>query len=140
MHLDAATILLQWAAGGLMFLWVTTRGRLVSLGYGWLLRGVFATLGVGAVAAELRTGHAGAGRVVFLVGSASMVGFAFLALVVRVVRRAAGVGDAHAARVIQARVESSRRHSISSRPRVEPSGWSVRPHSPAARCGSPCCG
>ena len=98
MHLDAATILLQWAAGGLMFLWVTTRGRLVSLGYGWLLRGVFATLGVGAVAAELRTGHAGAGRVVFLVGSASMVGFAFLALVMSVVRRAAGVGEAHAAR------------------------------------------
>ena len=98
MHLDAATILLQWAAGGLMFLWVTTRGRLVSLGYGWLLRGVFATFGVGAVAAELRTGHAGAGGVVFLVGSASMVGFAFLALVVSVVRRAAGVGEAHAAR------------------------------------------
>ena len=37
-HLDAATILLQWATGGLAFLWVTTRGRLVSLGYGWLLR------------------------------------------------------------------------------------------------------
>ena len=32
--LDAATVLLQWAAGGMLFLWVTTRHRIVSLGYG----------------------------------------------------------------------------------------------------------
>ena len=36
--LDAATFLLQWAIGGLLFLWVTTRRREVGLGYGWLLR------------------------------------------------------------------------------------------------------
>lgn len=98
MHLDAATILLQWATGGLMFLWVTTRGRLVSLGYGWLLRGVFGTLAVGAVAAELRTGHSGTGHAVFVAGSGALVAFALLALVVSVVRRDAGVGAAHAAR------------------------------------------
>ncbi|MEM9610057.1 MAG: hypothetical protein AAGA99_21735 [Actinomycetota bacterium] len=39
--LDAATVLLQWATGGMLFLWVTTRHRLVSLGYGWLMRVVF---------------------------------------------------------------------------------------------------
>ncbi|MEM9035843.1 MAG: hypothetical protein AAGD18_14705 [Actinomycetota bacterium] len=39
--LDAATVLLQWATGGMLFLWVTTRHRLVSLGYGWLMRGIF---------------------------------------------------------------------------------------------------
>ncbi len=38
MKLDAATFLLQWAAGGLLFGWVTTRRREVSLGYGWLIR------------------------------------------------------------------------------------------------------
>jgi len=49
-RLDAATVLLQWATGGLAFLWVTTRHREVGLGYGWLLRGVYGLLAVGAVA------------------------------------------------------------------------------------------
>ena len=48
--LDAATVLLQWAAGGWLFLWVTTRRREVGLGYGWLMRGVFLGLAIGAVA------------------------------------------------------------------------------------------
>lgn len=39
--LDGASFLLQWAAGGLLFLWVTTRHRVVSLGYGWLMRGTY---------------------------------------------------------------------------------------------------
>jgi hypothetical protein len=38
---DAASLLLQWATGGLFFLWVTTRRREVGLGYGWLLRGTY---------------------------------------------------------------------------------------------------
>jgi hypothetical protein len=50
-RLSAATVLLQWAVGGLLFLWVTTRRREVGLGYGWLLRGVFLTMAVGALAA-----------------------------------------------------------------------------------------
>lgn len=41
MELDAATFMLQWATGGLAFLWVTTRRREVGLGYGWLLRGTY---------------------------------------------------------------------------------------------------
>ncbi len=51
--LDAATVLMQWAVGGLFFLWVTTRRREVGIGYGWTIRilcGVLAatsvTLGV----------------------------------------------------------------------------------------------
>ena len=50
MKLDGATFLLQWATGGLAFLWVTTRRREVSLGYGWLLRGVYGLMAAGAVA------------------------------------------------------------------------------------------
>ena len=50
-RLDAATVLLQWATGGLLFLWVTTRRRQVGIGYGWLLRSVYALLAAGAVAA-----------------------------------------------------------------------------------------
>jgi hypothetical protein len=49
-RLDAATVLLQWATGGLLFLWVTTRRRQVGIGYGWLLRGVYLVMAVGAVA------------------------------------------------------------------------------------------
>ena len=45
---DAASLLLQWATGGLLFLWVTTRHREVSLGYGWLMRGTYALMAFGS--------------------------------------------------------------------------------------------
>ncbi len=45
---DAASVLLQWATGGLFFLWVTTRRREVSLGYGWLMRGTYLLMAAGA--------------------------------------------------------------------------------------------
>jgi hypothetical protein len=45
---DGASLLLQWATGGLLFLWVTTRRREVSLGYGWLMRGVYGLMAAGA--------------------------------------------------------------------------------------------
>ncbi len=45
-ELDAATVLLQWAVGGLFFLWVTTRRREVGLGYGWLMRGTYLVIAV----------------------------------------------------------------------------------------------
>jgi hypothetical protein len=56
MSLDVATVLLQWSAGGLFFLWFSTRrpaadhgGDRIGIGYGWLLRAVFGTLAVLAV-------------------------------------------------------------------------------------------
>jgi len=52
--LDIATFLLQWATGGLLFLWVTTRRREVSVGYGWLLRGTYGLMAAGAVVVGLR--------------------------------------------------------------------------------------
>ncbi len=36
--LHGSSVLLQWATGGLLFCWVTTRRREVGLGYGWTLR------------------------------------------------------------------------------------------------------
>jgi hypothetical protein len=45
---DAASLLLQWSTGGLFFLWVTTRRREVGLGYGWLMRGIYAAMAIGA--------------------------------------------------------------------------------------------
>jgi len=44
MRLDAATFLLQWATGGLAFLWFTLRSQEISSGYSKLLRGVFGSL------------------------------------------------------------------------------------------------
>lgn len=49
--LDVATVLLQWSVGGLFFLWFTTRRHNIGAGYGWLLRGSFASLAAGAAAA-----------------------------------------------------------------------------------------
>jgi hypothetical protein len=50
-HLDAATVLLQWATGGLLFLWFTTRKYEMSAGYGWLIRGSFLVIAAGGAAA-----------------------------------------------------------------------------------------
>lgn len=90
-RLDIATVLLQWATGGLLFLWVTTRHRLVGLGYGWLLRGVFGVMAIGAV---LTNGSLpSAGRTLFagLCALATVV-----ALGVSVQRKAAGVSGGRA--------------------------------------------
>jgi hypothetical protein len=56
MKLDGATFLLQWATGGLAFCWVTTRGREVGIGYGWLLRSIYLLLGAGGLGILLARG------------------------------------------------------------------------------------
>jgi hypothetical protein len=55
-RLDAATVLLQWATGGMLFCWFTTRRRIVGVGYGWLLRGTYFCFAAGAFAAGLAFG------------------------------------------------------------------------------------
>tara|TARA_B110000014_G_C20076110_1_gene561692 strand:- start:177 stop:1028 length:852 start_codon:yes stop_codon:yes gene_type:complete len=42
MKIEASTFLLQWSTGGIFFLWVTSRQRLVALGYGWTTRLIYA--------------------------------------------------------------------------------------------------
>lgn len=91
-QLDAATVLLQWAAGGLLFLWVTTRRREVGIGYGWLLRGVCGAMAAGAVAAGVALGGS-PGRDVCAALTATAT---FAALAVSVVRRKAGVAGERA--------------------------------------------
>ena len=54
-ELEAATLLVGWAAGGWFFLWVTTRRREVGLGYGWLMRGIFLALAAGSLVAAFAT-------------------------------------------------------------------------------------
>jgi len=86
-RLDAAAVLLQWATGGLLFLWVTTRRREVGLGYGWTMRVTFGLLAAGAAWIGF------AGRTV-PVRDAAAVAVAVAtagALAVSVLRRRAGV-------------------------------------------------
>ena len=52
-EIEAATLLVGWAAGGWFFLWVTARRREVGLGYGWLMRGVFLLLAGGSLVVAL---------------------------------------------------------------------------------------
>jgi hypothetical protein len=88
-QLDLATLLAQWATGGLFFCWVTTRRREVGIGYGWLLRisfGVMAVLSVVAGASD-----AGTGAAIRNVFTALMALAAGVALLQSYVRRAAGV-------------------------------------------------
>src|SRR5205823_4187060 len=57
---------------------------------------VFAVLALGALGAELRSGHTGTGNLVFVIASAGVVAAAFVALLVSVVRWPAEVGAAKA--------------------------------------------
>ena len=86
-RLDAATVLLQWAVGGLAFLWFTTRRREVGVGYGWLLRGTYLLIAAGAAVVGLRFDTVPVREV-------ASIGVAIAALVtlaISVMRRKAGV-------------------------------------------------
>ncbi|NOX31712.1 MAG: hypothetical protein GXP35_16950 [Actinobacteria bacterium] len=86
-ELDAATVLLQWATGGLLFMWVTTRRRELSLGYGWLMRGIFILLAAFGVVSGFRYGLV-LGRELAQIG---VVVAATVALGMSVIQRKAGV-------------------------------------------------
>jgi hypothetical protein len=86
---DLATLLLQWAVGGLAFCWVTTRRRELGLGYGWLLRLVYGAMAVGALAAGFD--DAGVGALLRNVGAAVVAFGAFVAFAVSFRNRAHGL-------------------------------------------------
>ena len=86
-QLDAATVLLQWATGGLLFCWITTRRREVGLGYGWLLRGSY--LVIAALAALV--GYGWATEPIRDAASIGVCAAAALALFLSIVRRRVGV-------------------------------------------------
>ncbi len=91
-RLEAATVLLQWATGGMLFCWFTTRRRVVGLGYGWLLRGTYFCFAAGALAAGLAFGV----NPVREISSAGVAIACVVGLVVSIVRRTAGVSGQHA--------------------------------------------
>lgn len=91
-RLDAATVMLQWAVGGMAFTWFTTRRREVGLGYGWLMRGVFLVMAVAAVGLGVRF-NPDPVRDLAAVGVAIACAFA---LAVSIMRRSAGVSGQRA--------------------------------------------
>jgi hypothetical protein len=90
-RLDAATVLLQWAVGGLLFLWVTTRAREVGIGYGWLLRGIYLLMAVGAVVVGVWIDPVPVREA----SSVAVVAATGFALGASIVRRKAGVRGEH---------------------------------------------
>jgi hypothetical protein len=86
--LDAGTFLLQWAVGGLAFLWVTGRRREVGLGYGWLLRGTYGLMAAFGAWLGIRWGEGPGGVHAAAIGAVAATG---IALAVSVRRRGAGV-------------------------------------------------
>lgn len=119
MRLDAATVLLQWATGGLLFLWVTTRRREVGLGYGWLLRGVFLVLA--AAAAFVPAGDTtGTGATVRTAGAIATAVAAAVALGVSIAWRRGGVSGQRSRRA--ARAERVAAMTGRATPTSEPAG------------------
>jgi hypothetical protein len=86
-RLDAATVLLQWATGGLGFLWLTQRRREVGLGYAWLLRGIYGVVAAGALAAGVLFDSVPARDAC----SAAVVAIVFASLAVSISRRRVGL-------------------------------------------------
>ena len=86
-RLDAASFLLQWAVGGLVFLWVTTRRREVGIGYGWLMRSTFGLMALASTVVAQIVGTVPV-RDAAALGVALATGWA---LVVSYQRRRAGV-------------------------------------------------
>ena len=87
MDLDGATLLLQWATGGLAFTWVTTRRRELGAGYGWLMRGIFGVLGALAVVVGRAFDPDGWGAAVRDAGALALVLAVVVALAFSVARR-----------------------------------------------------
>jgi hypothetical protein len=91
MRLDIASVLLAWGTGGLLGCWITTRHRVVGIGYGWLVRAVFVTMLFGAAAAGLASSDTGSGAIIRDLGAVAAAIAGLLALVTSVVRRGAGL-------------------------------------------------
>lgn len=128
MKLAPGTVLLLVAAGGLAFTWVTTRHRVVGLGYGWLMRITWSSVALLGAIAMAGAGLGGARGVEF-VATVLMIAAALVALAVSVVRRRAGVSG-------QVAREDARRARVAAmvgdeRAGVAPDGASGREFPPA---------
>ena len=84
---QASTFLLQWATGGLLFLWVSSKTRLIGLGFGWTTRITYLVIaGIGLV-----TGVMGDSLWLREISNIGLLMATSFALLVSIARRKAGV-------------------------------------------------
>ena len=84
---QASTFLLQWATGGLLFLWVSSKTRLIGLGFGWTIRITYLVIaGIGLVVGVM-------GDTLWLreISNIGLLMATSFALLVSIARRKAGV-------------------------------------------------
>ena len=84
---QASTFLLQWATGGLLFLWVSSKTRLIGLGFGWTIRITYLVIaGIGLVVGVM-------GERLWLreISNIGLLMATSFALLVSIARRKAGV-------------------------------------------------
>jgi hypothetical protein len=91
MKLQVSTVLIQWATGGLFFLWVTTRRREVGIGYGWTVRITYLVMALGAAGLGRWLEADGTAALLRDVGGAGVAAGAGYALWLSFARRRAGV-------------------------------------------------
>lgn len=123
LELHAATVLLQWAAGGLLFGWVTTKRREAGIGYGWSIRITYGLMALLALGLGLRFGV----QPVRELGSAGVVIGTIISLGQSWQRRSAGVSqqrelvEARTARVAaMTGIERDQRDKIDAGPEFDP--------------------
>jgi hypothetical protein len=91
-ELDASTVLLQWAVGGMLGCWFTTRHREVGLGYGWLLRGTYVLMaGASAYIGFASTSPSSTSETIRNFAAIAVTGVIALGLGQSIARRKAGV-------------------------------------------------
>ena len=91
-ELDASTVLLQWAVGGMLGCWFTTRHREVGLGYGWLLRGTYVLMaGASAYIGFASTSTSSTSETIRNFAAIAVTGVIALGLGQSIARRKAGV-------------------------------------------------
>lgn len=91
-ELDASTVLLQWAVGGMLGCWFTTRHRELGLGYGWLLRGIYVLMaGASAYIGFASTTPSSTSETIRNFATIGVTGVIALGLGQSIARRKAGV-------------------------------------------------
>ena len=91
-ELDASTVLLQWAVGGMLGCWFTTRHCEVGLGYGWLLRGTYVLMaGASAYIGFASTSPSSTSETIRNFAAIAVTGVIALGLGQSIARRKAGV-------------------------------------------------